>query len=42
MMKGFTVVTALEEDEQALCDIFLNHISAHTEYISHGEIQMGV
>ncbi|MBE6217182.1 MAG: GNAT family N-acetyltransferase [Bacteroidales bacterium] len=42
MMKGFTVVPALVEDEHAMCDIFLNHISTHTEYISHGEIQMGV
>lgn len=41
-MTGFTVMPALVEDEQALCDIFLDHISAHNEYISHGEIQMGV
>ena len=41
-MIGFTVVPAHVEDEQALCDIFLKHISTHTEYISHGEIQMGV
>lgn len=29
-------------DATALADIFMGHISAHTEYISHGEIQMGV
>lgn len=29
-------------DAQALADLFINHISAHPEYISHGEIQMGV
>lgn len=41
-MAEFTVVRAVAEDAHALCDIFLDHISAHTEYISHGEIQMGV
>lgn len=30
------------KDAEDLCDMFLNHISAHREYISHGEIQMGV
>ena len=29
-------------DAPVLADIFLGHIAAHTEYISHGEIQMGV
>ena len=29
-------------DRDALADIFLGHISANPEYISHGEIQMGV
>ena len=29
-------------DAPALADLFLGHIAAHTEYISHGEIQMGV
>ena len=29
-------------DATVLADIFLSHISAHPEYISHGEIQMGV
>lgn len=29
-------------DTQALADLFIGHITAHPEYISHGEIQMGV
>lgn len=29
-------------DAPALADLFLSHIDAHREYISHGEIQMGV
>lgn len=29
-------------DAEALADLFLSHIAAHTEYISHGEFQMGV
>lgn len=37
-----TIEKALLTDAEALADIFLGHISAHTEYISHGEIQMGV
>lgn len=41
-MADFEILRAVVEDEQALCDIFLKHITAHTEYISHGEIQMGV
>lgn len=42
MMKEFSILKAAVEDEQTLCDMFLAHISNHTEYISHGEIQMGV
>ena len=30
------------EDEKTLCEIFFEHIEKHNEYISHGEIQMGV
>lgn len=41
-MEEFKIIRATVEDEQALCDMFLKHIAAHTEYISHGEIQMGV
>ena len=29
-------------DVQRLADLFIGHITAHREYISHGEIQMGV
>lgn len=41
-MSYFEILKATVKDESALCDIFLDHISAHSEYISHGEIQMGV
>ena len=30
------------KDVPALADFFLGHIEAHPEYISHGELQMGV
>ncbi|MBQ9411006.1 MAG: GNAT family N-acetyltransferase [Bacteroidales bacterium] len=33
---------ALKADAEALADFFIGHITAHPEYISHGEIQMGV
>lgn len=36
------ILKAQPADAPALADIFMGHISAHTEYISHGEIQMGV
>lgn len=36
------ILVAQLSDASALADIFMGHISAHTEYISHGEIQMGV
>lgn len=29
-------------DAEVLADFFIGHITAHPEYISHGEIQMGV
>ena len=41
-MAEFKIIRATVEDEQTLCEIFLKHITAHPEYISHGEIQMGV
>ncbi|MBR6886747.1 MAG: GNAT family N-acetyltransferase [Bacteroidales bacterium] len=37
-----TIEKAVREDAPALADIFIGHISAHPEYISHGELQMGV
>ena len=30
------------QDAPALADLFFSHLAAHPEYISHGEIQMGV
>ena len=33
---------ATKADAEALADLFIGHITAHPEYISHGEIQMGV
>lgn len=41
-MSGFNVVKANISDAESLCGIFLRHISSNKEYISHGEIQMGV
>ena len=41
-MAEFKIIRATVEDEQTLCEMFLKHITAHPEYISHGEIQMGV
>ena len=37
-----TIISASTADAQALTDLFIGHISAHPEYFSHGEIQMGV
>ena len=37
-----TITSASAADAQALADLFIGHITAHPEYISHGEIQMGV
>ena len=33
---------ATVQDAPALADIFFSHLAAHPEYISHGEMQMGV
>ena len=38
----YEILKAGVEDEGTLCDIFFEHIENHHEYISHGEIQMGV
>jgi len=38
----FTIHEATLADAPTLANLFMGHISAHTEYISHGEIQMGV
>lgn len=36
------IIEAQEEDIRTLTDIFMHHIEESREYISHGEIQMGV
>ena len=36
------IVSATVADAAALADLFIGHITAHPEYISHGELQMGV
>lgn len=41
-MKTFEILKADLSDVTELAQIFLGHISQHAEYISHGEIQMGV
>lgn len=41
-MKHIEITTAKRDDAKTLCIIFINHITSHPEYISHGEIQMGV
>ena len=37
-----TIRKATRKDKDALADLFIGHLSTHPEYISHGEIQMGV
>jgi len=39
---AITITSASAADAPALADLFIGHITAHPEYISHGEIQMGV
>jgi ribosomal protein S18 acetylase RimI-like enzyme len=41
-MAEYKLVKASLDDAAMLCDTFIGHISSHKEYISHGEIQMGV
>ncbi len=38
----FGITPASAADAEAFADLFIGHITAHPEYISHGEIQMGV
>lgn len=42
MNENYIILPALREDGAQLCDFFLAYIDSHREYISHGEIQMGV
>ena len=37
-----TISQASSADRERLADIFISHIDNHREYISHGEVQMGV
>ncbi len=41
-MSEFKLLRADMADATMLCGMFLHQITTHTEYISHGEIQMGV
>lgn len=41
-MERTEIIEASVQDCRVLCDIFMNHITSHPEYISHGEMQMGV
>ncbi|MCI1640637.1 MAG: GNAT family N-acetyltransferase [Bacteroidales bacterium] len=41
-MEKYIISEASYEDEEVLADIFMDHIRSDKEYISHGEIQMGV
>ena len=41
-MSTFHIREALPTDAALLQQTFIDHINAHPEYISHGEIQMGV
>ncbi|MGM9748071.1 MAG: GNAT family N-acetyltransferase [Candidatus Cryptobacteroides sp.] len=41
-MMNIRIDRAKHSDAEVLADIFWNHINAFPEYISHGEMQMGV
>ncbi len=41
-MAEYTIRPVASEDVEVLADMFISHITAHAEYISHGEMQMGV
>jgi ribosomal protein S18 acetylase RimI-like enzyme len=41
-MDKYVISEASYEDEEVLADILMSHIDSDREYISHGEIQMGV
>ena len=41
--KAHIIITpASAADVEVLADLFIGHITAHPEYISHGEVQMGI
>lgn len=41
-MNNYNIREATNADAELLQQTFIGHINAHPEYISHGEIQMGV
>jgi ribosomal protein S18 acetylase RimI-like enzyme len=41
-MNRINIAPAAATDAQALADLFIGHITDYPEYISHGEMQMGV
>ena len=41
-MEQFTILEAVPADAESLKDIFFAHLPSNPEYISHGEVQMGV
>lgn len=42
MENAFNIIEATLEDMPEMADLFLSHITAHKEYLSHGELQMGI
>lgn len=41
-MKPYNIIVATKKDAPNLTEIFINHLKSNPEYISHGELQMGV
>lgn len=41
-MNGIHIMPATVSDKEALADLFYAHLSENVEYISHGEMQMGI
>ena len=41
-MENIVIVPATIQDKDALADLFYAHLSENVEYISHGEMQMGI
>lgn len=41
-MNDIHIMPAIVSDKEALADLFYAHLSENVEYISHGEMQMGI
>ncbi|MCM1176902.1 MAG: GNAT family N-acetyltransferase [Bacteroidales bacterium] len=41
-MENIEIKIAEDSDKETLADIFMGHLTSNSEYISHGELQMGV